>query len=137
MKFFPLTTINESDFMELSKEARLTFYEMYMNTNDYGVIELSRKYEYLDFQEKNINELVSAGYLLKLYEDKNIYAITYWNIENSKLKYRHGNSYSDILGKKDNGEYFLKTTPNCYNQQKILSDNHEPFNYINVKTDFD
>ncbi len=142
-KLFPLTVANEIDFLNLSNGARLTYFDIYMATNDYGIFENSKKYSYLNLNEEYINELINAGYLLKVFNDNSVYAITHWNVENGKLRYHRGNSYNDLIGLKKNGKYYLKNTPSQpTSRENVLSENK--INYLygdsnidDYKTDFD
>lgn len=141
-KFFPLTVTNEVNFLDLSDGARLTYFDIYSVTNDYGIFENSRKYSYLNLKEEYINELINAGYLLKLFGDNSVFAITHWNVENGKLRYRRGNSYNDFIGLRSNGKYYLKNTPSqSTSREKILSENRVNFIFSDsnedYKTDFD
>lgn len=141
-KLFPLTVVSEIDFLNLSDGARLAYFDIYSATNDYGIFENSKKYSYLNLKEEYINELVNAGYLLKVFKDNSVYAVTHWNVENGKLKYRRGNSYSDLIGLKGNFKYYLKNTPSQSTSQKhILSENKISYLYGDssdkFKTDFD
>lgn len=141
-KLFPLTVTSEINFLNLSDGARLAYFDIYSATNDYGIFENSKKYSYLNLDEEFVNELINAGYLLKVFRDNSVYAITHWNVENGKLKYRRGNSYNDLIGLKGNGKYYLKQTPSqSTSRDKILSENKISYLYgdsnDDYKTDFD
>lgn len=135
MKLAPVNVSNQEGFIDLSNQARLTFYDLYVNTNDYGIVEVSRKLSYLDIKEESIKELVDKGFLIRLYQDKNFYAFTYWNLDNGDVKYRKGNSYSEVLGKKKDGTYFLKNNiPSEHiGKPKVFSENK--INYLYGDTD--
>lgn len=110
-KFYPVNSTIMEEFINLPKNSRLAYLELYAYANDYGIVELSKRLVYLEITSNELNDLIDSGLILKLFEDKNIYAITYWNLENKNLKYRTGKSYSEILSNVG-GKYSLKSNQN-------------------------
>ena len=76
--------IVEKSFLELSDKAKLLYFFLNMNADNEGVVSTTAVMSTIGATEKELEELIQTGYVMKAYADRCI--ITHWFIHNSKPK---------------------------------------------------
>ena len=84
-RMFARTVIESGAFFALSNEAKVLYFYMGMQADDDGFAYTNMTTRALNIPETAVQELVDAGLVKRMFDDKDVYHINHW-LENNQLR---------------------------------------------------
>ena len=108
-RMFSNSVIDSDAFCMLSNEAQLLYFHLGLKADDDGFVPVMRICRILGFDEKPLQELEKAGFLIAF--ENGVVVIVHWKINNELKKDRYHksrySSYKRRLRLNENGEYSI------------------------------